>query len=289
VTQVGLHIYRTTARRFFLSVRGAVGIALIVLFLVLPYLQPYIVHFSPQQIGVGGSNKPPDSVHLLGTTQLGQDVFSEFLAGGLVSVIVGTLTGIFASLLATVIGIPAGYYRGKFGSTLNLLTDVFLVIPIFPLIIVFALYLGPSLTNQILILTLLTWPFTARVISSAVLSLRERAFVASAAMAGGSGARIMRSEILPNIVPLILSNGVLVIVFAILFQAAIAFLGLGSPTLVSWGNMLYYAEQSGAVAAGEWWWVIPPGLGITVLAFAFSLILLQLDIALSAWTQAGRK
>ena len=124
------------------------GIGLIIIFLVLPYLQPYIVHFSPNSIGVGLSNKPPNSVHLLGTTQLGQDVFSQFLAGGVVSVIVGTLTGVFATLLATVIGIPAGYFRGKVGSTLNLLTDVFLVIPILPLIIVFALYLGSQLEQS---------------------------------------------------------------------------------------------------------------------------------------------
>jgi peptide/nickel transport system permease protein len=275
-------------RKFLFSAKGSLGLALIILFTILPYLQPYIVPYPPFKIGVGAPNQAPSSEHLLGTTSLGQDVLSQFLAGGLVSVVVGVLTGIFASLLAAAIGIPAGYFRGKYGGVLTLLTDVFLVIPILPLIIVFAIYLGPSVSNQILILTLLTWPFTARVISSQVLSLRERGFVESAVLAGGSSPRIMLSEILPNLVPLILSNGVLVIVFAILFQAAIAFLGLGIPTLVSWGSMLYYAELSGAIAAGEWWWVAPPGLGIMLLAFAFSLIILQLDDVLSDWTKLGR-
>jgi peptide/nickel transport system permease protein len=110
-----------------------------------------------------------------------------------------------------------------------------------------------------------------------VLSLRERVFVESDIAAGSRDSRVMFGEILPNLWPLILSNGVLIIVFAILFQAAIAFLGLGNLTLDSWGNMLYNAQNVGAISSGEWWWVVPPGLGITALALAFSLAVLQLD------------
>lgn len=281
--------YRRLLKKFLFSWKGAIGLAIVLIFFVLPFLQPYMIGYPPLKIGVGPPNQAPGTAHPLGTTSLGQDVYSQFLAGGIVSVIVGVLTGVFASALAMGIGIPAGYFRGHSGSLLSLLTDVFLVIPILPLIIIFAVYLGPSLSNQIVILTLLTWPFTARVISSQVLTLRERAFVESAKMAGSSNGRIMLGEILPNITPLILSNGVLVIVFAILFQAAIAFLGLGSPTIVSWGSMLYYAELSGAVAAGEWWWVGPAGLGIMLLAFGFSLILLQLDSVLSEWSVVGKR
>ncbi len=253
------------------------GICVIAAFVILPYLQPYISHFPPLKYGVGPRDQAPTSIHPMGTTNLGQDVLSQFLAGGIVSVEVGVLTGVFTTLLVILVGIPAGYYRRSFGQVLIVFTDVFLVIPVLPLIILLAVYLGPSLFNQILILTLLSWPFAARIVAAQVLSLRERLFVESGIAAGSRDTRIMFGEILPNLWPLILSNGVLIIVFAILFQAAIAFLGLGNLTLDSWGNMLYNAQQIGAISAGEWWWVVPPGLGITALALAFSLAVLQMD------------
>ena len=269
--------FRRSFRDFIISPKGLIGVAIILLFVILPYLRPYLTKYPPLRTGVGGPDLPPSHAHVLGTTSLGQDVYSQFLAGGLVSVEVGILTGVFSTLLVIAIGIPSAYYRGAAGQALTLLTDVILVIPVLPLIIIFAVYLGPSLTNQIIILTLLTWPFAARVVRAQVLSIRERAFVESGVAAGGGSFRLMFGEILPNVFPLVLSNGVLTIVFAILFQAAIAFLGLGDPNLVSWGNMLFNAELVGAVSSGEWWWVVPPGLGITALAIAFSLVVLQLD------------
>ncbi|MEM0121095.1 MAG: ABC transporter permease [Thermoprotei archaeon] len=266
-----------TLKKILVSTKGFVGIAVVVLFSVLPSLRPFFVKFPPLSDGVGPPNAAPSAAHLLGTTSLGQDVFSQFLSGGLVSVIVGVSTGFIATLLAIGIGIPAGYYRGVGEKLLTLFIDVFLVIPALPLIILFAVYLGPSILNQILILSLLSWPIPARVIRAQVLTLRERAFVQSDVIAGGSSFTIMFREIMPNVMPLILSNGVLVIVFAVLLQAAIAFLGLGAPNVMSWGSMLYYAELSGAISSGEWWWVLPPGVGLMLLAFAFSLILLQID------------
>jgi peptide/nickel transport system permease protein len=269
--------WRQTIHDFVFSFKGMFGIVVIMLFVILPYLRPYLTPFAPLRYGVGVRDQAPTAAHIMGTTNLGQDVFSQWLVGGIVSVEVGVLTGFFTTILVILIGIPAGYYRRSFGQVLLLFTDVFLVIPVFPLIILLAVYLGPSLYNQILVLTLLTWPFAARIVAAQVLSLRERVFVESGIAAGSSDLRIMFGEILPNMWPLILSNGVLIIVFASLFQAAIAFLGLGNEQLVSWGNMLFNAESVGAVSSGEWWWVVPPGLGITVLALAFSLLVLQID------------
>ncbi len=269
--------WRRTVHDFVFSFKGMFGIIVIAVFVVLPYLRPYLTPYPPLKYGVGIRDQAPTAAHLMGTTNLGQDVFSQWLVGGIVSVEVGVLTGFFTTILVILIGIPAGYYRRSFGQVLILLTDVFLVIPVLPLIILLAVYLGPSLSNQILILTLLSWPFAARIVAAQVLSLRERVFVESGVAAGSSDVRIMFGEILPNLWPLILSNGVLIIVFAILFQAAIAFLGLGNEQLVSWGNMLYNAQNVGAASSGEWWWVIPPGLGVTALALAFSLAVLQID------------
>lgn len=276
---------RSTLRRILVSRKGFAGIFLVLLFVFLAYARPLFSPYPPLRIGVGTPNQPPTPAHLMGTTSLGQDVYSQFLAGGLVSVIVGLSTGIFASALAALVGIPSGYYRGRGGRTLTLVTDVFLIIPVLPLIILLGVYVGPSIITQIILLTLLSWPLPARVIRSQVLSLRERAFIESAVAAGSTNKRIMFGEILPNVVPLILSNGILIIVFAILLQAAISFLGLGIPSLASWGDMLYNAELTGAVSAGQWWWVVPPGLGIMTLAFGFSLIVLQLDRVLSDWSQ----
>lgn len=263
--------------KFFFSAKGLVGVVIIGTVVILPLLRPYLTKYPPLEVGAGARDLPPSHLYPMGTTSLGQDVYSQFLTGGLVSVEVGVLTGLLSTLLVIAIGIPSGYFRGLAGQILTLLTDVFLVIPILPLIIILAVYLGPSLFNQILILTVLSWPFAARVVRAQVLSLRERVFVESGIVAGAGNLRLMFGEILPNVYPLIISNAVLIIVLAILFQAAIAFLGLGNPNLVSWGNMLYNAELVGAVSTGEWWWVVPPGLGITVLCLGFSLVLLQLD------------
>jgi len=269
--------WRRTVHDFVFSFKGMFGIVVIATFVILPFLRPFLTPYAPLKYGVGLRDQPPTMAHLMGTTNLGQDVFSQFLVSGIVSVEVGVVTGVLTTILVILIGIPAGFYRRSFGQILLLFTDVFLVIPVLPLIILLAVYLGPSLFNQIIILTVLSWPFAARVVAAQVLSLRERVFVESGIAAGSRDSRIMFGEILPNLWPLILSNGVLIIVFAILFQAAIAFLGLGNASLVSWGNMLFNADSVGAVSSGQWWWVLPPGLGITALALAFSLVVLQLD------------
>ncbi|WP_338598430.1 ABC transporter permease [Sulfolobus tengchongensis] len=260
------------------SVKGAVGLGIIVCFSLFPFLRPLITKYPPEAVGVGAPNQPPSSLHPFGTTSLGQDVLSQFLTGGLIPIEVGILTGILTSILVIVIGIPAGYYAAKYsGKFLTLITDIFLLIPALPLIILLGVYLGPSLLNQVLVLTLISWPFPARVVASQVMSLKERGFILSAKVIGASDTGIMFNEILPNVINLIISNSILVIIFAILFQAALSFLGLGVPTQPNWGNMLYYALQSGAIASGEWWWVLPPGIGIFMVAFAFSLLFLRLE------------
>ncbi|BBD73557.1 hypothetical protein HS1genome_1946 [Sulfodiicoccus acidiphilus] len=269
--------YGGLVKRVVADPKGGAGVGIILAFTVLPFLRPLLTKYPPLAVGVGAPNQPPSHAHLLGTTSLGQDVFSQFLAGGLVPVEVGVLTGVFTSLLVVLIGVPAGYYSEKLGRLLTLITDVFLIIPSLPLIILLGVYLGPSLLNQVLVLTLISWPFPARVVASQVISLKERGFVLSAKALGASDGRVMFGEVLPNVVNLIISNSVLVIIFAILFQTAISFLGLGVPTQPGWGNMLYYAEQSGAIASGEWWWVVPPGLGILTVAFAFSLLFLRIE------------
>lgn len=260
------------------SLKGGVGLGIILFFIIIAFLRTLLIKYPPLAVGVGMPNQPPSYQHPFGTTSLGQDVFSQFIVGGVIPIEIGVLVGIFTSLLVILIAIPSAYYSGNIlGKLLTLITDIFLVIPTLPLIILLGVYLGPSLINQVLVLTLISWPFPARIVRAQVISLKEKEFILIDKVMGASDVRIMFSEILPNVMGLILSNTVLVIIFAILFQAAISFLGLGVPNQPSWGNMLYFAVQSGAIASGEWWWVLPPGVGITLVCLGFTLILLRID------------
>ncbi len=169
-------------------------------------------------------------------------------------------------------GLLGGYFGGWTDRGLDALENWFLVIPTLPLMIVLARLLEPSLTVLIAVIGLTSWAGTGRIVRSQVLTLRERAFVERARALGASDGYIIRTHILPNTLPLIFANTVLIVAVAILSEAALAFLGLGDPTRISWGTMLENAFSSGAPSAGAWWYVIPPGLCITLLVLSVSML-----------------
>lgn len=214
----------------------------------------------------------PSFSHILGTTEQGSDVFSQLLAGARVSIVVGFAAALISSLLGSIVGLAGGYYGGWTDRILDALENWFLVIPTLPLMIVLARLLDPSLAVLIAVIGLTSWAGTGRVVRAQVFTLRERAFVERARALGASDLYIIRTHILPNTMPLIFASTVLIVAAAILAEAALAFLGLGDPTRISWGTMLENAFSSGAPSAGAWWYVIPPGLCITLLVFAVSLI-----------------
>jgi peptide/nickel transport system permease protein len=214
----------------------------------------------------------PSADHLLGTTEQGSDVLSQLLAGARVSIVVGFAAAIISAVVGSAVGLAAGYFGGWTDRILDALENWFLVIPTLPLMIVLARLLNPSLGVLIAVIGLTSWAGTGRIVRSQVLTLRERAFVERARALGAKDRYIIRRHILPNTAPLIFANTVLIVAVAILSEAALSFLGLGDPTQISWGTMLENAFESGAPSAEAWWYVIPPGLCITLLVLAVAVL-----------------
>jgi peptide/nickel transport system permease protein len=253
-----------------LSGSSKIGLALFVLFLIVavfagavaPY-DPWL-RFSPFM--------PPGFAHPLGTNDLGNDILSELIFGTRVSLIVGFGAAFMATIIGTVVGLLSGYFRGLADELLMGLTDVFLMIPQIPLIIVLAAFLRPSFWMTALLMGCLWWTSTARVVRSRTLQVREMSYVESATSLGFSHPHIIFTDVLPNILHVIMPKFLLAIASALIAEASISFLGLGDPTMKSWGMMINFAFTRGGFINGYWWWYLPPGLCITL--FVLSVVLM---------------
>jgi peptide/nickel transport system permease protein len=233
-----------------------------------PLLAPYDPHMMIREGGRLAINKPPSSMFWLGTTNMGRDIFSQLIYGTRPALMVGFSAAFFVMTVGSLVGLVAGYYRGRMGSILMRLSDVAFGIPFEPFVIVLVAFLGPSIWNIVLAMALLLWRDTARVIRSQVLTVRERSFVEAARISGASNLRIMFIHIAPNIMGLSFLYGTLAIGWAILTEAAISFLGFGDPTVISWGFMLQDAYVSQALSRGSFSWFIPPGICIMLCVMA---------------------
>jgi peptide/nickel transport system permease protein len=252
---------------------GRVGIILLGSTLVVALVGPIVFPFDPQDFGKTAADilSPPSAAHWLGTDELGRDVFRATIAGARLSLLIGLVATAISIIVGATIGIAAGYRLGFLDGFLMRITDFFLVLPALPLIIVLAALFGQSTVVLVLVIGLTSWPSTARIVRSQVLSLRERQFITRVRSLGATDYRIVTSHILSNVLPLIFANTVLVIAGSILAEATLAFLGLGDPVHVSWGTMLHFAFDSGATGRGAWWYVLPPGIGIVVVVLGFVL------------------
>jgi peptide/nickel transport system permease protein len=251
--------------------RGRFGLAVLALFVFMAIFGEAIAPYDPDASSLDVL-APPSSDHLLGTTEQGSDVLSQLLAGARVSIVVGFAAAIISAVLGSAVGLASGYFGGWTDRILDSLENWFLVIPTLPLMIVLARLLDPSLGVLILVIGLTSWAGTGRIVRAQVLTLRERAFVERARALGAKDGYIIRTHILPNTLPLIFANTVLIVAVAILSEAALSFLGLGDPTRISWGTMLENAFEAGAPSAEAWWYVIPPGLCITTLVLAVAVL-----------------
>jgi peptide/nickel transport system permease protein len=211
---------------------------------------------------------PPQVHGPLGTDDAGHDIWTQLIFGARISLMVGFLAGFIAMFVGSLLGILAGYFGGSTDNLIMRITDILLVIPDLPLLIVLVatirqmnLKISPLIV-LILVIGLLYWTSTARLIRSQVLTIKERQFVARARAIGAGNAHIIRKHILPQIMPLIVANTVLIISTAILIESGLSFLGLGDPTKPSWGTMLNFAFERSAISNGAWWFYLPPGIAI---------------------------
>jgi peptide/nickel transport system permease protein len=214
---------------------------------------------------------PPDSEHLLGRDDAGKDVLTQLIYGARVSLLVGFVSALASMFVGTVVGLVAGYYGGRVGNVLMRLTDFLMVIPDLPLMLVIISVWGRGLWKIVFVISLLYWTYMARLVRSQVLSIKERQFITRARAIGASNLRIIARHVFPQVLPLIVAQAVLDISTAILYESSLSFLGLGDPTLVSWGMMLNFAFER-SISRQAWWFLLPPGLAIVWVSLALVLI-----------------
>ena len=254
---------------------GMVGAAMLVVAVTIAVLAPVIAPTDPYEataVTIDDVYQPPSAQHLLGTDDGGRDVLSALLYGARVSLIVGFTAAGISLLVGGVVGLVAGYRGGGVETLLMRVTDVFLVLPALALQIVIVAVVGQSLRNIILVIGLLGWTTTARLVRSQTLSIKQRRFVQRARALGAGDVHIIRHHVFPLVLPLMLANTVLVISLSILEESTLAFIGLGDPTVISWGQMLNFAFTRGAVSAGAWWALLPPGFALVWVVLGTTLL-----------------
>ena len=254
---------------------GMVGLVILTLIVLMALAAPLLADESGLR-AINTTENPvwasPSDFSPLGTDNFGRSVMTQFIYGARISLLVGLAATVLAMVIGSVIGIVAGFMGGIVGSILMRVTEWFLVIPFLPLAIVLAAILGPSIQNIILVIGITSWPQNARVICAQVLTLRERDYVDRSRALGASNWHLMTRHVVPNVAPLILATTTLTVPVVILSEATLSFLGLGDPANISWGTMLDQAFQAGAITQEAWWYFIPPGLGVLLVALSFTLI-----------------
>jgi peptide/nickel transport system permease protein len=253
---------------------GRTGLLLLGITATAAIIGPMIFPFDPTAVGANAASilQPPSPAHWLGTDELGRDVFAQFLMGARISLFVGLMATLISTVIGAGFGIAAGFYGGLLDACLMGVTDFFLVVPALPLMIALGAIFGQNLLIIILVIGLLSWPRTARIVRAQTLSLRERQFVQRARSQGASNWRILRRNITPHVLQLIVANTILVVAGCILAEATLSFIGLGDPNRISWGSSLHFAFVSGAIGRGAWWYFLPAGLGILVVVLGFTLV-----------------
>lgn len=253
--------------------KAMAGLILLVIFVVAAAVPRLFTSVSDPNQRAFELSLPPSAAHILGTTAFGQDVWAQLVWGTRQSLLVAVIAGALASVLSVVIGISAAYLGGAADAVLSLLTDVFLVIPAFPLIIVIASYAGSgNLVVVVVVLVITGWSYGARQLRAQALSLRNRDFLESARVRGERSSYVIIFEILPTMVSLIAANFLGAALYAVLTAAGLQFIGLGDPASVSWGSMLHWGQSNEALQTGQAAWVVAPGLCIALLGASFALL-----------------
>lgn len=269
--------WRAVASWLAANPKVAFGLSIVGFFFLVAILGPILIHHDPNAFS-SDVLQPPSTTHWLGTTQTGQDVFAQVVDGTRVSVLLGFSAGFLATVISVIIGLTAGYFGGFVDDLLSLFINIFLVIPALPLAVVLAAYFpfrGPL--PVAIIVTFTGWAWGARVLRAQTLSMRRREFVESARASGETTPRIIFAEILPNVIAIVAAGLVGTVIYAILAQAGLEFLGLGDVTIISWGSMFYWAQNNEALLLGAWWWFLTPGCCVALLGAGLAFINFGID------------
>ena len=263
--------------RFVANPKAATGLVMLAVFVLFAVIGPWVAPYNPSKRG-NDLLQAPSGRHWFGTTHLGQDILSQVLVGTRGVVVVGFLAGLIATVLSVLVGVTAGYLGGATDESLSALSNVFLVIPALPLIIIVASTIpqtGDMLVAAVIGLT--SWAWGARVLRAQTLSLRRRDYVEAARATGERTWRIIVFEILPNLTAVIASGFVGTVIFAVLSEITLAFIGVSDVSDWNWGTILFWAQSQQALAQGAWWWFVPAGLAIALLGTALSLLNFGID------------
>ena len=257
--------------------KARIGVVILGIFLITAIFAPLLAPYDGSANGFARSANG-SSTHWFGTTAAGEDVLSQLIYGARVSVLVGFVAGLFSTIIAVLIGLSWGYVRGFAADVINFIVNLFLVVPALPLMIVIAAYLQNGGIGMIILVVVITgWAWGARVLRSQTQSLRSRDFITAAIFSGEGSFRIVFREILPNMTSLIVGSFFGAATSAILAEAGLEFLGLGDSSTVSWGTMLFWAQNSNALLTGQWVLLFAPGLCIALLATSLTLINFGVD------------
>lgn len=260
----------------FTNTKAMVGATILLIFIALALLAPLLFPGDPSRITDMASLEPSPE-HWLGTTAKGQDVLALTVHGSRSSLLVGLTVGFASTFVGILVGLASAYFGKFIDESLSLITNVFLLLPGLPLLVILAAFLPPGLGTVIVVLIITGWAGSARVLRSQALSIRSKDFVAAAVVSGERAGRIMFREILPNMASIVMGTLLGCVIYGIGAQAGLEFLGLGDTSTVSWGNNLFWAGNEGALLTGSWWVFVPSGLCIALVAFALSLINYAVD------------
>jgi peptide/nickel transport system permease protein len=274
-----VHIWKEFSK----SKVGMIALAILVIISVIAIIGPFLIQENPltPKPFENYTPQPPSNKYWFGTDSEDKDIWSQFLLGGMPSLIVSFVAGAISTIIGTLVGLVAGYYGKGPDEILMRTTDFFLVIPWFPLMIVLVAILGRSFIIIIIVIGIVSWPDTARIIRAQVLSTKQAAYIERSRALGANDFYIIKRHILPNVFPLVVVNGIMIIASAIFSESFLEFFGLGDPNTVSWGWMLERAEESSAMTNLYWWWVTPPAVGIVLLIICFYLVGDTLDSVLN--------
>jgi peptide/nickel transport system permease protein len=267
--------------------KAAVGLVLLTLIVLAAAFAPLLTEYEPLR-RIGLPHQAPSAKHWLGTTRLGQDVFAQVLYGARTSLMVGFAAGMLITVIGTVAGLAGGYFGGKVDAAINVATNTVLVVPNLPLLLVLSAFIGQAGPLVIvLILSATSWAWGARVTRAQTLSVRTKEFIQAAEIGGEARWRIVFVEILPNLASIVMINLIGSVIFAVVTEATLEFLGLGNPQTVSWGMILYNAQNTSALTVGAWWEVLAPCIGLALLGTALSLINNAIDEVSNPRLRAG--